>query len=281
MSDLKEIKKPILAPKVKRKVFWKKFAEKHWYAPDTPQSDPRFQVGHFSKWAAVFLGLPIIGFALAFGAISISEPKKPPRPGNHGVDMKFDASKSQIIDFRNLSNSGQFSSYVKRAPGTLVKVRLQNLVEGGGPVHAQILDAALGRNLLGGSLLGEAAGDVNLDRITINFNYARDPTNLSMAIPVNARALSTDGTLGIEAQKKEGMLARSALGGSSKLATDTGAAVDSFDIRYIFLRALGSGFLNEVGNGINVEKNRATLLTLIPNMEFFAELTDYFPGTSK
>lgn len=273
------IQKPKIE-KIKPKSHWKKFAEKHWFAPDTPGGDPRFQVTHFTRWAGIFLGLPLVGFSMAFGIASMSEPKARTSALQRS-DMKLDASKSQIIDFRNPISTGTYSNYSKRAPGTLVRVRLQNIVESGGPVHAQIIDTSLGRNLLGGALIGEAASDANLDRITVNFNFARDPSNATIAVPIRARAIAQDGTLGIAARKKEGMLARSALGGGTKLTQDTSATVDSFDIRYIFLKALGSGFLSEVGNDINVEKNRASLLILNPNVEFFAELTDFFPGSSK
>ncbi len=268
---------------IKKKSYWKKFAEKYWYAPDLPQGEPIFQPKVFLKWSGIYIGLPIAGFALALMLVKVGESSRARSTITRSTDFKLDASRSQIIDFRVSASLGQFGGYVKRAPGTLVRVKLLNSVEGtgNGPVHAQILDGSLGRNLLGGTLLGEAAGDSNLDRVTITFNYARDPSRQNIAIPIRARALADDGTLGLNGTKKEGMLARTALGGGSKLTQDAQGAVDSFDIRQIFMKAIASGFLNEAGNEIGVERNRAALLVLKPDTEFFAELTDYFPGSAK
>lgn len=268
---------------IKKKNSWKKFAEKYWYASDLPQGEPIFQPKVFSKWCGIYIGLPIAGFALALLLVKVGESGKSSNAIVRSTDFKLDASRSQIIDFRVSTSSGEFGSYVKRAPGTLVRVKLLNSVEGtgNGPVHAQILDGSLGRNLLGGTLLGEAAGDSNLDRVTITFNYARDPSRQNIAIPIRARALAKDGTLGLNGTKKEGMLARTALGGGAKLTQDAQGAVDSFDIRQIFVKAISSGFLNEAGNEIGIERNRAALLVLQPDTEFFAELVDYFPGSAK
>lgn len=282
-DDKKTIPEKKIVSSIKKKSFWKKFAEKYWYAPDLPQGEPIFQPKVFSRWCGIYIGLPIAGFALALMLVKVGYSSKGRSAITRSTDFKLDASRSQIIYFRVATSSGQFGGYVKRAPGTLVRVKLLNSVEGtgNGPVHAQILDGSLGRNLLGGTLLGEAAGDSNLDRVTITFNYARDPSRQNIAIPIRARALANDGTLGLNGTKKEGMLARTALGGGSKLTQDAQGAVDSFDIREIFMKAIASGFLNEAGNEIGVERNRAALLVLKPDTEFFAELTDYFPGSAK
>lgn len=283
--NFKEEKKPEkkISSVVKKKSFIKKFAEKYWYAPDHPQAEPIFQPKVFLKWCGIYIGLPIAGFAFALMLVKAGESGKSSSTVVRSTDFKLDASRSQIIDFRVSTSSGEFSAYVKRAPGTLIRVKLLNSVEGTGnaPVHAQILDGSLGRNLLGGTLLGEAAGDSNLDRVTISFNYARDPSRQNIAIPIRARALAKDGTLGLNGTKKEGMLARTTLGGGAKLTQDAQGAVDSFDIRQIFMKAIASGFLSEAGNEIGVERNRAALLVLKPETEFFAELIDYFPGNAK
>ncbi|MEZ4815513.1 MAG: hypothetical protein R3A80_09955 [Bdellovibrionota bacterium] len=282
-EDKKTASEKKIGSSIKQKGFWKKFAEKYWYAPDLPQGEPIFQPKVFSKWCGIYIGLPLAGFALALMFVKVSEGSKGGNTVTRSSDFKLDASRSQIIDFRITTSSGEYSAYVKRAPGTLVRVKLLNSVEGTGnaPVHAQILDGALGRNLMGGTLLGEAAGDQNLDRVTITFNYARDPSRMNIPIPIRARALAKDGTLGLNGTKKEGMLARTALGAGSKLTQDAQGAVDSFDIRQIFMKAISSGFLNEAGNELGVERNRAALLVLKPNTEFFAELIDYFPGSAK
>lgn len=282
MNQSKIDLKKVMNSKAKKKSFWKKFSEKNWFAPDLPGGEARFQTGLFAKWILIFLGLPIAGFAIAFVLATASETKKTFVP-HRSSDFRLDASKSQIIDFRGGGTGGTYAGYAQRSPGTLVRVKLLNSVEGIGnaPVYAQILDGSLGRNLLGGTLLGDASGDPNLNRITITFNFARDPSRMNVAVPLKARALALNGTLGISANKKEGIIARSALGGGAKITQDAQGSVDSFDIRQIFMKALATGFLSEAGGGIGVEKNRAALLTLPPDTEFFAELTDNFPGASK
>ncbi len=134
---------------IKKKSFWKKFAEKYWYAPDLPQGEPIFQPKVFSKWCGIYIGLPIAGFALALMLVKVGESGKSSSAVVRSTDFKLDASRSQIIDFSVSTSLGDFGSYVKRAPGTLVRVNLLNSVEGtgNGPVHAQILDGSLGRNL--------------------------------------------------------------------------------------------------------------------------------------
>lgn len=269
--------------KIKPTGFWKKFAQRHWYAPDLPHGEPIFQPTIFAKWASIYIGLPIAGFTLALMLSAAGEQATKTKKPVRSASVKLDVTNSQIIDFRTHAQPGEFSAYVKRAPGTLIRVKLLNAVEGTGnaPVHAQILDNSLGKNLFGGTLLGDAASNASLGRVTITFNFARDPKRLNIAIPVQARALAKDGTLGLSGTKKEGMLARSVLGGASKLSQDAGSSVDSFDIRHIFMKALATGFLAEAGGEIEVEQNRAALLVLKPNTEFFAELIDYFPGANK
>jgi len=269
--------------KIKVKSVWRKFAEKHWFAPDLPHGEPIFQPLVFMKWCAIYIGLPITGFTLALLLSASSEEIGKKVSKREIKKIELDVTNSQIIDFRSKITPGEYAGYSKRAPGTLVRVKLLNAVEGTGnaPVHAQILDNSLGSNLIGGTLLGDAASNANLGRVTITFNFARDPKRLNVAIPISARALAKDGTLGVNGKKKEGMLARSALGGATKLGEDAGGSVDSFDIRHIFMKALATGFLAEAGKEVEVERNRASLLMLKPNTEFFAELTDYFPGSSK
>lgn len=284
LQSKKEIKKTSSQSSYKQKGFWKKFAEKHWYAPDLPNGEPIFQPSVFAKWTSIYVGLPVAGFFFAILLVSASETKKGVSLISRSSDIKVDSSKSQILDFNSAySASSQYLGYVKRAPGTLVRVKLLNSVEGysNAPVHAQIVDSALGKNLFGGTLLGEAYGDQNLDRVTITFNFVRDPLRANVAIPIKARALANDGTLGISANKKEGILARSTLGAGSRITQDAQSAANSFDIRQILLKAITTGFLEEASNGINTEKNKASLLFLNPETEFFAELTGFFPEGQK
>jgi hypothetical protein len=52
-------------------------------------------------------------------------------------------------------------------------------------------------------------------------------------------------------------------------------------LRDILLKALTTGLFQEMGTVSQVEKNRAQVLTLAPQTEFYAELTDFFPGGAK
>lgn len=57
--------------------------------------------------------------------------------------------------------------------------------------------------------------------------------------------------------------------------------IDSMDFKQIIFKALSAGLLQEFGSSSQVEKNRSQVLTLQPSSEFFAELTDFFPGAGK
>ena len=170
---------------------------------------------------------------------------------------------------------------MKRAPGTLVRLKLQNVVEtySTAPVHAQIVDAGLGQVLMGGSLIGDATPDNTFERITINFRFARDPSREGLAFSIAARALSLDGTLGLVATKKEGFITRSVLGSAGTSTQELSPRNTSTELKDILLRALTSGLFQEMGNENKVEQARAQVLSLTPGTEFFAELTDFFPGS--
>ena len=79
------------------------------------------------------------------------------------------------------------------------------------PVHAQIIDNGLGREFLGGTLIGDAVSETGSGRVNINFKFVRHPRRLDLAVPVSARAMSLDGTFGINGTKKEGFFARAAI----------------------------------------------------------------------
>jgi hypothetical protein len=193
---------------------------------------------------------------------------------------RYDASKSQIINFQSHLSGSPLAGIQKRAPGSLVRVKLLNVVAtySSAPVHAQIVDAGLGKIFLGGTLIGDATPDPNFQRINISFRFAKDPVHDNAAAAIAARALSLDGTLGIEAEKKEGFFTRSVYGFATTATQGADSKGGSTDFRDILLRALSAGFLQEFGSGTQVEKNRSQVLTLQPSTEFFAELTDYFPG---
>jgi hypothetical protein len=259
-----------------------------WSAEDYPGAEPRFHWQLLSKDIAVFILLPIS--AVIFYK-SLDGSGKPNRSNQNKQQqaqkdqMRVEGSKSQIIDFgggRKIGSGGT-PGISKRAPGTLVKLKLQNVVEtySNAPVHAQIIDAGLGRVLQGGSLIGDATPDGTFERITIDFRFARDPSREGVAFSISARALGLDGTLGLVANKKEGFVTRSVLGSASNSSQELRGRSNSPDLKDILIRALTSGLFQEIGTSSQVEKARSQVLTLTPGTEFFAELTDYFPGANK
>lgn len=185
-------------------------------------------------------------------------------------------SKSQIVDFER----AQGASLGKRAPGSLVRVSLLNVVEtySTAPVHVRVLDQGLGSQFRGGTLIGEATPDPNFNRITITFKFARDAQNTARATGLSARGLSLDGTLGLEAEKREGFGARATIGSAASLGQSASGQKGGDDGRSFLVQALTAGLLQEFNGSAQVEKNRSQVLALAPGTEFFAELTDYFPG---
>lgn len=257
-----------------------------WMGEDYPGAEPRFQIQLFIKDILIFVLLPIVPLvlyvvvqaAVTNGKKSTSRKTSP----LSGTELSING-KSQIIDFTRKGAPSEYAGILKRSPGTLVKVKLLNVVEtySGAPVHAQIVDASLGRNLMGGTLVGDANSDSNVNRINIEFRYVKDPHNLSRAIPISARALSLDGTLGVLAKKKEGFFARATLNSSGALGQDSQNKNDSQSLNQIIAKALTSGFIQEFASDSQVARNRAQVLSLEPLTEFYVELTDYFPGASK
>ena len=258
-----------------------------WSGEDYPGGEPCFQWRRLATDIAVFILLPV-GAILIYkildtywtGRTHPSEGHQVPKKNQYRVEN----SKSQIIEYGTLhKGGGLYSGAPRRSPGTLIRIKLQNVVEtySTAPVHAQIVDAGLGQTLMGGSLIGDATPDTNFERITINFRFARDPSREGVAFPIAARALGLDGTLGLIAGKKEGFFTRAAVGSAAASSQELQVKNTSPDLKDILLRALTTGLFQEAGNSAQVEKNRSQVLTLSPGIEFFAELTDYFPGTNK
>ena len=268
----------------------KESIKERWYAEDHPGGTPRFQLALFAKDVGIFVVLPILAIVLFKSCENaLSTPKRPTQqrePLNRD-NARFEDKKSQIIDFRApvaASGTGGIGGIARRSPGSLVRVRLLNVVEtyGNAPVHAQIVDAGLGRNLMGGTLIGDAVADSNFERINVTFRFARDPSRENVAVPITARALGLDGTLGLSANKKEGFFTRSALGSAGSVSQDLqGKGGNATEFKDVLIKALTAGLIQEFGSGTLVERNRAQVLTLTPSTEFFAELTDFFPGAAK
>ena len=257
-----------------------------WSGEDLPGAEPRFFWRKLAKDIGVFILLPIVTVLIYKLLLGSNSGGHPPQSRQQLQKNQYaaESSKSQIIDFGgNHKDGGSFGGISKRSPGTLVKVKLQNVVEtySTAPVHAQIVDAGLGQVLIGGSLIGDATPDTNFERITISFRYARDPSREGVAFAISARALGLDGTLGLVAGKKEGFFTRSAFGSAAASSQEFQGRNASPDLKDILLRALTTGLFQEAGTVTQVEKNRSQVLTLSPGTEFFAELTDYFPGGKK
>lgn len=258
----------------------KKNLLERWSGEDYPGAEQRFQVMLFGKDFAIFVILPIFAVVMFKSCeLAASAPKKPTSSNLNRDSMSFEGSKSQIIDFRK-KFAGGVGIYAKKAPGTLVKVRLLNNIEtySSAPVHAQIIDSSLGKNLYGGTLIGDAVPDANIQRINIVFQYAKDPHKSNVAIPISARALSLDGTFGVDAKKKGNVFARSALASVPHLSQDLQGKADT---KGILLRALSSGFMEEGEADFQTRRNRLQVLTLESSSEFYVELTDYFPGSAR
>lgn len=254
-----------------------------WSAEDYPGAEPRFQATLFAKDISIFVLLPILA-VLLYSVLTQPRKTHSKKKEDRGsrTELHMEGGKSQIIVFGGAGGASAGTT-ARRSPGTIVRVRLQNVVETytTAPVHAQIVGVGLGAGMRGGVLIGDATPDTTYERISITFRYAKDPARPNSALSISARALSLNGTLGLVASKKEGFFARSAIGSASAGVQGVQGKTDGADLGHVLLRALTAGLLQEFGGGTEVEKSRAQVLTLAPGTEFFAELTDFFPGASR
>ncbi len=264
--------------KQKEKIF------KRWFEEDYPGGTPRFQLSLLAKDVAVFFLIPIC--AIIFFKVvenSLNAPSKPNE--RRRVDANNDRIEkhSQIIHFNPQGNTSSGKSgfnFTKKSPGTLVKVRLMNVVEtfSNAPVHAQVMDSGLGNEFIGATIIGDATSETGTGRITMNFKFVRHPRKVDIAVPISARALSLDGTYGINGTKKEGMFARAAIRSAANNPNTVDAGADGGDFKTLVARAVAAGLMQELQSDASVAHNRAQVLTLNPMTEFFVELTDFFPG---
>lgn len=271
MSKVKNPNSPLSRIKV--------FFKSRWSGSDIPTAEARFQVNLFAKDLGVFIFLPM-AVLLIYVSIekAFAEPRTPKRSVSmaKAADGSNEGPKSQIIDFSGSkkSSANYINGFPRRASGTLVKLRLLNTVEtyGTAPVHAQVIDASLGSELMGSTVLGDATSDSNFERIQITFTRVKSIGNRSISVAIKARALSLNGTLGLDAKKKEGFFARSALNAGTKTPVDSENGLNG-----LLAKALANGLLQEFGSAATVERNKSQVLTLNAGEVFFAELTDDFP----
>lgn len=263
---------------------FKKHLKQRWSSEDYPGAEARFQVILFAKDLGIFILLPVLAVVLFKSCeIAMTSPtRKPIFQRASSSEPRLGESRSQIIDFK-VGVSGVGGSVAKVSPGALVKVRLLNVVEtySNAPVHVQISDAGLGSKYFGSTIIGDAVSNTNFNRIDITFRYVRDKLKAGVAVPISARALSLDGTLGIMAKKKEGFFARAALISTGGATQDLQNGNEGSDLKNIIARALTAGLIQEFGSDAQIERNRAQVLTLQPPAEFYVELTDFFPGTNR
>ena len=264
---------------VQNQITLKERLAKRWCREEFPGGTPRFEPKLLAKDIVVFALLPTVT-ALAIHEVSGTEnSRKSKRQSTISAPDK-NASTAQIINFEESDRSKGHRGGVmlRRTVGTLVKVRLLNSVEtfAEAPVHSRILDDGLGDIFRGGTLIGQAVSDPNSGRIRITFTVVKYPNSNSLAESITARALALDGTLGIEGSKKEGFFARATLragSGSKASVQETG------DFKTLVARAVANGLMQEFGEELSAKSAQAQVYTLTPGDEFFAELTDAFPGS--
>ena len=102
-----------------------------------------------------------------------------------------------------------------------------------------------------------------------------------VAQTIKARALSLNGTLGVNAEKKEGFFARSALNAASPSAQSTEKETDSMDVKHFLAKALANGLLQEFGSSSGNERAKSQVYVLNSGDVFFVELTDFFPSENR
>lgn len=257
-----------------------------WRAPDFPGGEPRMQLGNLAKDIGLFVLFPALCVLVANASTKDGGVKRKAslKPRLITAGLEPSQSRSQIISFTQPGGTKARRTGPARAPGTLVKVRILNAVEalGEAPVHARILEYGLGPEYYGGVLLGEAAPEPNFSRMNINFNFAKRRGDDVHAAPIAARALSLDGTIGLQAEKAENTFARSALATGAGVSGAAGNAMKSENgLQGILFQALLKGLSTEVSADLGPLKNRGSVLTLAPGTEFFAELKDFFPAGGK
>jgi hypothetical protein len=255
--------------------------QSRWYGSDFPGGEPRFQLVPFAKDVGLFVLFPAVCILLANAGKVGSKAHTRPSAVRRAVAGQSQEMKPQIISFGEKTAGMRSNNFMRRAPGTLIKVRLLNVAEtlGETPVHVRILDDSLGKEFYGGTLLGEGASDTNFSRMNVSFRFAKRRDDSTNAFPILARALSMDGTLGLEAKRKQGMFARGVLGGAASASGGLGSSNGSGQgLQSFLLQALTHGLAAELTGESGVAKNTASVMLLEPGAEFFAELKDFFPA---
>ena len=223
-----------------------------------------------------------IGVGIAITLLCIKKDSKPlllnAGTSTEGTAEQGNANAgSVVIQFKDgKQNSESRGTYTSASSGTLVRARLLNTLETFDtvPAFAQITDYSLGQRFYGWTLVGEATSDANVNRIKMSFKLARNPQGKS-AVEIAAQALSLDGTLGVKANKVEGIAERAFIGGARNGASSIGKSFKaSTDLSSLLLHALIQGLETETTSDLGTSYNRATALRLDPGQEFFIQLTE-------
>ena len=254
---------------------------KRWSDGDYPGAQKRFQLRLVGKDFGIFVLIPLMSILIVkMVEASINAPnpaRKSVKQETNGTNLE---KTSQIIVFDKARGGPSRGGGQLRSPGTLVRVRLLNTtdVASTSPVHAQVLDYSLGREYFGGTAVGEASFESATGRVKIEFKFARSRSNIATVSGLSGRALSLDGRFGVEGIKKEGLFARSALKAGSSIPVQENSSEDRPDFRSQIIQAIASSFIQEFQGEAGLAHAKSQIISLKPNLEFFIELTDYFPG---
>jgi hypothetical protein len=254
-----------------------------WSASDMPGLEPRFQVFSFLKDVFVFVAIPGMAVLIAKGGEDTGARSKGKARIEKRKPLDVKDQGSQLISFQGRTKGSNGYLPGQKGPGNLVRVRLLNRLEAlsGMPVHAQIVDIGLGSPFIGGIMIGEGSGDQSFNRINIAFSFVRRAGGAGVGAPISAKAISLDGTLGLIASPKDGLLERGMSAGAANGVSGLGGSGGDLGLKSLLLQVLTAGLSQEVGKDIGVERNRGQALSLDPGVEFFAELTDFFPKEGK
>lgn len=255
--------------------------QNRWSRPDFPGGDASFQVLLFARDVAIFVLLP--GVAVLVGNAWSKEPTRSAKTVKfNSFSSAGEPPGSQVIRFDHRRAAVRSGAIATRAPGTLVRVKLLNVVESLSetPVHVQIQDESLGSGFYGGVLVGEGTADMSFSRLNISFSFAKKRNDPGHAYPISARALSLDGTLGLEARQKDGAFARGVLAGSAAFPAPSSSGQGQ-DLRSLLMQALLGGMAGQFKEGVELERKRGGVLILNPGVQFLVELKDYFPSGPK
>ena len=258
---------------------FKAYFKNRWFVRDTPESEPRFKSNLLARDFGVFLAIPImtlVFWKMCENAIGASERTKVKK--RRVMKQKFSNEIiPQIISFTSENNKKFVDGIKIKSIGTLVRIKLLNRVEvyGSSPVHAQIVGIGLGKALRGSRLIGEAVADETYNRITINFNILRTSRGERKSYRISARALSLNGTFGLEAQRGKNLITRAALRTKFKMDNEND---ESKNLIQMIISAIFDPLSKELNKDIQEKRRLANVLMLSPPKQFFAELLEQFPN---